>query len=83
MVKCGSSHCTAICDFCTEAIHEMLEDNNGEKFKGEVEGCKIHPENKEKIDSLFSCDDFHCILADQKPEGYVGAGEHVAEKDKA
>ena len=34
MVKCGSSHCTAICDFCTEAIHEMLEDNSGEKFKG-------------------------------------------------
>ena len=81
MIKCKSTHCTAICDFCTQAVHETMTDNNGEEIKGEVEACKIHPEYKDKIDSIFSCNDFHCILTDKEPEGYVGIMEHIREHD--
>lgn len=62
MVICGKN-CTAICDFCTRAIHEQIEDpDTGKMTNGEFKGCLIHPEAKEK-GCTYVCPDFYCFRA--------------------
>ena len=64
MIKC-SKECVPTCGHCVNVELDQIE-LNGVVYEGDAIACKTHPENNDKVDGSYYCDDFHCFRTNFK-----------------